>query len=214
VDPLVGGAIVAGVGSLLGGGQAQKASRRESARNRAFQERMRNTQWQAAVEDMRAAGINPALAYSRGPNAAPGGSVAAQGDITSGLGSATSNALQARMQRKQLEVLESQARQANAQAWKTREEAQSQFINTRMDLKRYDFYFNSDGTPTRALQELIKAEYGAKMANNARSVSESQLSALSVPEREALAKLFSEVGGAGKGIQTFLPLILSLMRGR
>ena len=83
--------LIAGVGSLIGGHMANKAAREEAARNRKFQERMRNTQWQAAVADMRNAGINPALAYSAGPNAAPGGSMAQQTDYVS---PAVSNAMQ------------------------------------------------------------------------------------------------------------------------
>lgn len=80
MDPLTLSAAAMGVGAITGlWGQtsANRANRREAQRNRNFQERMRNSQWQATVADMRAAGINPAVAYSQGPNAAPGGSQAA-----------------------------------------------------------------------------------------------------------------------------------------
>ena len=49
------------------------------------------------------------------------------------------------------------------------------------------------------------------MANSARSISESELSALSVPERRAMAELFETIGEGGKGAQLFMPLLLRLL---
>lgn len=86
--------------SFLGAERGNRASAREAEKNRAFQANMRNTQWQAAVADMEAAGLNPALAYSRGPNAAPGGSMAQQMDA---LSPAVSSAMQARRMHADLE---------------------------------------------------------------------------------------------------------------
>lgn len=75
-------------GSLYGSSRAADSA----SANRAFQENMSNTSYQRAVADMRAAGLNPILAYSQGGASTPSGSVADTSALGS-LGSAGSRAL-------------------------------------------------------------------------------------------------------------------------
>lgn len=58
---------------------AQAYAHGEAQLNRDFQERMRRTQYQTAMEDMRASGLNPMLAFQQGGAGTPGGAMAAGG---------------------------------------------------------------------------------------------------------------------------------------
>lgn len=116
-------AAISGLASLFGGTKANKASRKEAERNRQFQERMRNTAWQSGIEDMRAAGLNPALAYGQGPAASPGGSMASQRDVVT---PAVSSALQAKRLQADLELVHRQADTVYAQGVKAQREAKYQ----------------------------------------------------------------------------------------
>jgi len=148
-------AIIAGGAALAGGILGNKQRSGEASKNRRFQERMRNTQWQAAVQDMEKAGLNPALAYSQGPNASPGGSMAQQMDVAT---PAISSAMQAKRMQADLRNLNTTNSLISKQIEKTGAETEAARINADTARARLLAY-GVERTPTGSLK--MKMEGGA-----------------------------------------------------
>jgi len=99
------GAGIGAASSLIGGQQQNTANQAMAQGQMDFQERMRKTQYQTTVADLKAAGLNPMLAYSQGGAGTPQGATAQMGNP---LGEAGNSAREAAMAVAQFNQLRTQ----------------------------------------------------------------------------------------------------------
>lgn len=89
-----------GIGSsilgFLGQEETNAANAQQASQQMDFQREMSSTAYQRAVTDMKAAGLNPMLAYSQGGAITPGGAMATMQNSTASAAANASQALQLR----------------------------------------------------------------------------------------------------------------------
>jgi len=100
---------------------ANRASAAQAKEQMDFQERMRSTQYQTAIEDMKAAGLNPMLAYSQGGAGVPTGAMGSvsTAKMENALGAGVSGYQQLATNNADLDLKASQTTATTAQAIKT-----------------------------------------------------------------------------------------------
>lgn len=162
------------------GGWAQNAeNKREAEKNRAFQageagkmrdfqERMRNTEWQAAVADMEAAGINPAVAYSKGGASSPAGAMGS-GSQSAPMGNVVSSAMQMKLMQNQLALTSAQVQKAVAEARSAKNTAD-------LDEARRHWMLNLEGNRNAPARDMWEAELARSIAEASRASSMSDIS--------------------------------------
>lgn len=104
-----GSALLGYFGTKQGTSAQNYANARQAEQAMAFEERMSNTAYQRAMADMKAAGLNPMLAYSKGGASTPSG-------FQARMENTQAQALNSAMVASQIEMNRAQARKTSAEA--------------------------------------------------------------------------------------------------
>lgn len=208
MDPLTAGTLAAAGGQFLGGVWANSSNAKEAGKQRKWAAEMAGSAWQRQRIDLEAAGYNPMLAFGQGPASTPGGASASAQNPAEGI---ASSAMQMRAQQRELKLLDMQIEKTRQEASSAGARAQIDFRASQEDAHRYRYYFDDAGRPTEAFRKILSADFDSRIASSARQVGEAELTKLSVPEQRAIATLFDQAGGAGKGVQLLLPLLQTLI---
>lgn len=144
ISGLIGGAF-----AYKGARQANKINVRLAKDQMGFQERMSNTAYQRAMQDMRSAGLNPILAYAQGGASSPGG---ASTSVTNELGSAVNSAIRARAASAELQNLIAQNKKLAAETDLTRNLSRSTALDLPMKKVDAKLYESEPGALLRFLR--------------------------------------------------------------
>lgn len=228
------GAIAQAVGDITSAWMSSDAAHKQNrmalriAREQmAFQERMSNTAFQRQVKDLRAAGLNPALGFMKGSGAStPAGAAApvtsefpaSAGEAVRGAGGAVAKAIELKYTAALASKTEAEARKTNAEAdltsarvpysaqvakleWENMEAGFQKLLGeARKSLSDAEVKMKTQEGEIEATNELNKLAVQYQQLVN-------QAAALGIPEQQATAEFWKDIGEGGKAVELLRKII-------
>lgn len=207
---------ISGVTSALGQKSANDANIKIAREQMAFQKEMSDTTVQRRMSDLEAAGINPILAGEMSASSPAGASATMQNVAGTGISSARSSATatkQFQLVEQQLRLSKEATRKMSAEAFTSESNQRIAKNRQRMDQMETGFYIGEDFLEKPAMKQLLQSLHNQRIASSAQSVSQANLTRLSIPEQRAIAMFYDAVPGA-KGAQELLSPLMQLLRMR